>query len=57
MLELLANGLGNQAIAAELALSLKTVRNNVSTIFTKLRVADRAQAMLKARESGLGGSA
>jgi DNA-binding NarL/FixJ family response regulator len=35
-------------------LSLKTVRNNVSAIFTKLRVADRAQAMLKARESGLG---
>jgi DNA-binding NarL/FixJ family response regulator len=57
VLELLANGLGNQAIAAELALSLKTVRNNVSNIFTKLRVADRAQAMLKARESGLGGSA
>jgi DNA-binding NarL/FixJ family response regulator len=54
ILELLANGLGNQAIAAELALSLKTVRNNVSMIFTKLRVADRAQAMLKARESGLG---
>jgi DNA-binding NarL/FixJ family response regulator len=54
VLELLANGLGNQAIATELALSLKTVRNNVSTIFTKLRVADRAQAMLKARAGGLG---
>jgi DNA-binding NarL/FixJ family response regulator len=56
VLELLADGLGNQAIAAELSLSLKTVRNNVSNIFTKLRVADRAQAMLKARESGLGSS-
>jgi DNA-binding NarL/FixJ family response regulator len=56
VLELLADGLGNQAIAAELALSLKTVRNNVSNIFTKLRVADRAQAMLKAREGGLGSS-
>jgi DNA-binding NarL/FixJ family response regulator len=56
VLELIANGLNNQAIADELRLSLKTVRNNVSAIFTKLRVADRAQAMLKARESGLGGS-
>jgi DNA-binding NarL/FixJ family response regulator len=54
VLELLAEGLDNQAIAAALMLSLKTVRNNVSAIFTKLRVADRAQAMLKARESGLG---
>jgi DNA-binding NarL/FixJ family response regulator len=54
VLELLASGLNNQAIADELRLSLKTVRNNVSAIFTKLRVADRAQAMLKARESGLG---
>jgi DNA-binding NarL/FixJ family response regulator len=54
VLELLADGLDNQAIAETLMLSLKTVRNNVSAIFTKLRVADRAQAMLKARESGLG---
>jgi DNA-binding NarL/FixJ family response regulator len=54
VLELLASGRNNQAIADELRLSLKTVRNNVSAIFTKLRVADRAQAMLKARESGLG---
>ncbi|MFL5954357.1 MAG: response regulator [Gaiellaceae bacterium] len=54
VLELLADGLNNQAIADELTLTLKTVRNNVSAIFTKLRVADRAQAMLKARESGLG---
>jgi DNA-binding NarL/FixJ family response regulator len=54
VLELLADGLDNQAIATVLMLSLKTVRNNVSAIFTKLRVADRAQAMLKARESGIG---
>lgn len=54
VLELLAQGQNNQAIADELTLSLKTVRNNVSAIFTKLRVADRAQAMIKARESGLG---
>jgi DNA-binding NarL/FixJ family response regulator len=54
VLELLASGRNNQAIADELRLSLKTVRNNVSAIFTKLRVADRAQAMIKARESGLG---
>ena len=54
VLELLAGGLNNQAIADELQLSLKTVRNNVSAIFTKLRVADRAQAMLKAHESGVG---
>jgi DNA-binding NarL/FixJ family response regulator len=54
VLELLADGLNNQAIADELMLSLKTVRNNVSAIFTKLRVADRAHAMLKAQESGLG---
>jgi DNA-binding NarL/FixJ family response regulator len=54
VLELIAHGHNNQSIADELTLSLKTVRNNVSAIFTKLRVADRAQAMLKARESGLG---
>lgn len=54
VLELLATGLDNQAIAANLHLSLKTVRNNVSSIFTKLRVADRAQAIVKARDAGLG---
>ena len=54
VLELLARGSNNQAIDDELGLTLKTVRNNVSAIFTKLRVADRAQAIVKARESGLG---
>ncbi len=54
VLQHLARGLNNEVIAAELDLSLKTVRNNVSAIFTKLRVADRAQAIIRARESGLG---
>jgi DNA-binding NarL/FixJ family response regulator len=54
VLELLASGLDNQAIAYDLHLSLKTVRNNVSSIFTKLRVADRAQAIVKARDAGVG---
>jgi DNA-binding NarL/FixJ family response regulator len=50
----MAAGTNNQAIAEQLALSLKTVRNYVSTIFTKLEVADRAQAIVRAREAGLG---
>ena len=54
VLTLLAAGKNNQAIAAELSLSLKTVRNYVSNIFNKLHVADRAEAMLKARAAGLG---
>ena len=55
ILELVARGQGNQAIARELFLSQKTVRNHVSNIFTKLHVADRAQAIVRAREAGLGG--
>ena len=35
-------------------LSSKTVRNHLSNILTKLQVADRAQAIVQARESGLG---
>jgi DNA-binding NarL/FixJ family response regulator len=54
VLELLASGSSNQAIARHLALSLKTVRNHVSTIFNKLRVADRDEAISKARDAGLG---
>ena len=42
------------AIAHRLGLSEKTVRNHVSNIFNKLQVADRAQAILRAREAGLG---
>jgi DNA-binding NarL/FixJ family response regulator len=54
ILELIAAGKSNQEMAAELFLSLKTVRNYVSAIFTKLQVADRAQAIIRAREAGLG---
>ena len=54
VLELLASGRNNQAIADELVLSLKTVRNHVSNVFAKLRVADRSEAIIKARDAGLG---
>jgi DNA-binding NarL/FixJ family response regulator len=54
ILNLVAQGLTNQAIAERLVLSPKTVRNQVSSIFSKLQVADRAQAILRAREAGLG---
>ncbi|MBA2680249.1 MAG: response regulator transcription factor [Ktedonobacteraceae bacterium] len=54
ILTLIAQGQSNPAIAKHLALSPKTVSNYVSTIFSKLQVADRAQAMLRARQAGLG---
>ena len=54
LLALMAQGKSNQEIADLLGLSLKTVRNHVSNIFSKLQVADRAQAILRAREAGLG---
>ena len=54
VLALIAEGRGNQEIADQLFLSLKTVRNHVSNIFSKLQVADRAQAVIRAREAGLG---
>jgi DNA-binding NarL/FixJ family response regulator len=54
VLELIAAGRSNSEIAQVLSLSGKTVRNHVSTIFGKLRVADRAQAIVRAREAGLG---
>lgn len=56
VLEMIAQGRNNQAIARELQLSVKTVRNYVSMIFNKLRVADRAEAMLRAHTAGLGQS-
>jgi DNA-binding NarL/FixJ family response regulator len=55
VLEMVAAGKGNAAIAHELVISLKTVRNHVSNIFTKLQVSDRAAAIVKAREGGLAG--
>ena len=54
VLDLLARGLPNARIAARLSISEKTVRNHVSNIFAKLAVADRAQAVVRAREGGLG---
>jgi DNA-binding NarL/FixJ family response regulator len=54
VLELIAAGRSNTEIAQVLSLSGKTVRNHVSIIFGKLRVADRAQAIVRAREAGLG---
>jgi DNA-binding NarL/FixJ family response regulator len=54
VLALIADGRSNAAIAAILSLSPKTVRNHVSSIFTKLHVADRAQAIVRARKAGLG---
>ena len=54
VLELIAEGQSNQVIARRLVLSPKTVRNHVSNIFSKLQVADRAQAVIRAREAGLG---
>jgi RNA polymerase sigma factor (sigma-70 family) len=54
VLELIAQGRSNTKIAERLVLSQKTVRNHVSNIFTKLQVLDRAQAIVKAREAGIG---
>lgn len=54
ILTLIAQGRTNEDIAGQLVLSLKTVRNHVSNIFSKLQVADRAQAMIRARDAGLG---
>ena len=54
ILDLVAAGRSNQQIAQTLFLSPKTVRNNVSNIFAKLHVADRAEAIIRARDAGLG---
>ena len=54
ILELLAAGRSNAQIAQALFLSQKTIRNNVSNVFAKLQVADRAEAIVRAREAGLG---
>ncbi len=54
VLALIAAGCNNAQIADRLVLSPKTVRNNVSIILDKLQVADRSQAIVRAREAGLG---
>jgi DNA-binding NarL/FixJ family response regulator len=54
ILNLIAQGHPNPSIARQLSLSTKTVGNYVSNIFTKLQVADRAQAIIRAREAGMG---
>ena len=54
LLELIAQGLNNLVIAERLGLRHKTVRNHVSNIFSKLQVVDRAQAIVRARQAGLG---
>ena len=55
ILDLVARGLNNAQITHRLVLSPKTVRNHISNIFSKLQVADRAEAIVRAREAGLGG--
>ena len=53
ILGLIARGLKNAEIAQRLYLSPRTVRNHISSIFDKLQFADRAQAIVRAREAGL----
>jgi DNA-binding NarL/FixJ family response regulator len=54
VLDLLAAGRSNDAIAREIHVSSKTVRNTVSSIYAKLHAPDRAAAIIKAREAGFG---
>ena len=54
ILDLIAGGLRNHAIAERLGLSPKTVANHISSIFAKLQVTDRSEAIVRAREQGLG---
>jgi DNA-binding NarL/FixJ family response regulator len=54
ILEMVAAGRSNQQIAGSLYLSPKTVRNNLSNIFGKLHVAGRTEAVIAARDAGLG---
>jgi DNA-binding CsgD family transcriptional regulator len=54
ILELIAEGLDNREIAARLVLSEKTVRNHINSIFSKLNVQSRAQAIVRARDAGFG---
>jgi DNA-binding NarL/FixJ family response regulator len=54
ILDLIARGVSNPEITQQLQLSPHTVRNHISNIFSKLQVADRAEAIIRAREAGLG---
>ncbi|MEU4160591.1 helix-turn-helix transcriptional regulator [Actinoplanes sp. NPDC026670] len=54
ILELVAAGHRNHEIARRLVLSEKTIRNHVASVLTKLQVSDRAAAVAKARDAGLG---
>jgi DNA-binding NarL/FixJ family response regulator len=54
ILNLMAQGVSNKAIAEKLVISMKTVSNHITNIFSKLQVADRAQAIIRARDAGLG---
>jgi DNA-binding CsgD family transcriptional regulator len=54
VLELIARGLDNAAIASQLSVSPKTVRNHINGIFEKLNIPNRAQAIVLAREAGMG---
>lgn len=54
LLTLIAQGHSNAEIATRLSISSKTVSNHVSSIFNKLQVIDRAQAIVKARDAGIG---
>jgi DNA-binding NarL/FixJ family response regulator len=54
VLDLIAAGRSNAAIAQHLVISVKTVSNHISAIFAKLQVADRAEAIIRARQAGLG---
>jgi DNA-binding NarL/FixJ family response regulator len=54
VLDLIASGLGNTAIAARLGLAVATVGNHITSIFAKLQVASRAEAIIRARSAGLG---
>lgn len=53
ILRLIAQGLSNAEIAKQLSLSIKTISNYASNVYAKLQVADRAQAIIRAREAGL----
>ncbi len=57
VLELVAQGLGNAVIARRLGIGEKRVRNCMTTVYYKLRVADRPEAIIRARNAGLGRSA